>query len=116
LETEIRHVFLTTLKGTYWHFFEESQCSQDTIVLLTESVDRALDHDDQPIKDFEFIISYVISDAIARMLRCVKNVPVLGYLSKQKLFQQFSFIYDVIVNYIEAHEHAFALMNANYGD
>jgi len=66
--------------------FEESQCSQDTIVLMTESVDRALDHDELPIKDFEFIISYIMSDAVARVLRSVKNVPLFGKFSKQKLF------------------------------
>lgn len=116
VETEIRHMFLTTLKGTYWHYFEESQCSPETIVLLNESVDRALDHDDQPIKDWEFIISYIISDFTAKILRSVKNVPVLGYFSKSKLFQQFSFIYDIIVNFLDGHDHAFALMKENYGD
>lgn len=116
IETEIRHMFLTTLKGTYWHFFEESQCSPGTIVLLTESVDRALDHDETATKDWEFIISYIISDFTAKVLRSVKNVPLLGFWSKRKLFHQFSFIYDVIVNFLDGHEHAFALMKENYGD
>ena len=53
---------------------------------MTESVDRALDHDELPIKDFEFIISYIMSDAVAKMLRSVKNVPLFGKFSKQKLF------------------------------
>ena len=83
---------------------------------MTESVDRALDHDELPIKDFEFIISYIMSDAVAKVLRSVKNVPLFGKFSKQKLFQQFSFIYDVICNFLEAHEHVCALMRENYSD
>jgi len=52
---EIRHKFLTTLKGTYWHYFEEGQMMPQTIILLTESVDRAIDHEESDIQDWEFI-------------------------------------------------------------
>lgn len=49
LLVEIRHKFLTTLKGTYWHYYEEGQMMAQTIILLTESVDRAIDHEDTEI-------------------------------------------------------------------
>jgi hypothetical protein len=37
---ETRHRFLTTLKGVYWHFFEEGQRSSETVILLLESAGR----------------------------------------------------------------------------
>lgn len=106
----MRHHYLTTLKGTYSHFYEDSQCSSASIMLLNESVDRALDHDSNPIKDWEFIHSYVISYKYARMLRCLKKVPLIGFYFKTYLFHQFSFVYDVIVNMIEGHEKAGNMM------
>ena len=42
---ETRHRYLMMLKGTYWHFFEEGLCSSKALLVLIESVDRALDHD-----------------------------------------------------------------------
>lgn len=34
-----------------------------TVIVLIESADRALDHEEQPMKDWEFIQSYIVSDS-----------------------------------------------------
>jgi hypothetical protein len=78
-------------------------------------VDRALDHDDTPIQDWRFIHSYIISDRYAKVLRRIKNIPLIGFYFKVQLFNQFSFVYDVIVNLIEGHEQTINLIKEQYG-
>lgn len=63
LTVELRHKYLTILKSIYWEFFEEGQMDPQTVIILIESADRALDHEDKPMKDYEFIQSYIISDS-----------------------------------------------------
>jgi hypothetical protein len=55
LLTELRHKYLTILKSMYWEFFEEGQCGNEAVVVLMESADRALDHEEADMKDWEFI-------------------------------------------------------------
>lgn len=43
---ELRHKFLTILKSAYWEFFEEGQMMSESVILLIESVDRSMDHEE----------------------------------------------------------------------
>jgi len=83
---------------------------------LNESVDRALDHDEMPMADWDFIFTYITSERSAKILRFIKSLPLIGYFTKRQLFSQFSFSYDVIVNFLEGHAHALLIMQQNYGD
>jgi hypothetical protein len=58
LYIEAKHRYLTTIKGIYWDFFTNGQCSSRSCLLLIESADRAMDHVDAPLKDFDFIQKY----------------------------------------------------------
>jgi hypothetical protein len=49
LETEYRHKFLAILKSKYWYFFERGMCGTNSITVLVESVDRAIDHETNPM-------------------------------------------------------------------
>jgi len=51
---EARHRMLITLKGLYWEKFEVGQCSSESVLLLTESIDRAIDHETMVCKDVMF--------------------------------------------------------------
>lgn len=66
--TELRHKYLTILKSQYWEFFEEGQCTPDSVIVLIESADRALDHEEKPIEDWGFIQSYIISDTFLKIV------------------------------------------------
>lgn len=55
LMSELRHKYLTILKSIYWEFFEEGQCSPDSVILLIESADRCMDDESKPFSDWEFI-------------------------------------------------------------
>jgi hypothetical protein len=46
LFTELRHKYITILKSLYWEYFEEGQCQAESVRVLIESADRALDHED----------------------------------------------------------------------
>ena len=106
LTIELRHKYLTILKSIYWEFFEEGQMDPQTVIVLIESADRALDHEEHPMKDWEFIKSYIVSDSWIAALSELTQIPLLGRLFNQYLFEHFSLSYDILVNYIEAHEEA----------
>ena len=106
LTVELRHKYLTILKSIYWEFFEEGQMDPQTVIVLIESADRALDHEELPMKDWEYINSYIVSDSWIATLNDLTHIPLLGRLFNQYLFEHFSLSYDILVNYIEAHEEA----------
>uniref|UniRef100_A0A7S3CTS7 Cyclic nucleotide-binding domain-containing protein n=1 Tax=Strombidium rassoulzadegani TaxID=1082188 RepID=A0A7S3CTS7_9SPIT len=106
LITEMRHKYLTILKSCYWEFFEEGQCASESVIVLMESADRALDHEHTPIQDWNFIESYIISDSYIKVLSAMSQLPLVGKFFRQMLFDHFSLSYDIIVNFIEGHEMA----------
>lgn len=71
-----------------------------------ESADRALDHEDRPMQDWEFITSYVVSDIFLGLAGKLVKLPLFGRIFKSYLFNHFSISYDIVVNFIEAHEEA----------
>lgn len=106
LITELRHKYLTILKSQYWEFFEEGQCMPDSVVVLIESADRAMDHEETPMEDWTFIKSYIISDTFLSVLSGLSQIPLVGKIFRAQLFDHFSQSYDIIVNFIEGHEQA----------
>ena len=55
LYIELRRKYINILKSLYWEHFEEGQCQSNSVTILIESADRALDHDENPIEDWCFI-------------------------------------------------------------
>jgi hypothetical protein len=106
LITELRHKYLTILKSLYWEFFEEGQCSPEAVVILIESADRALDHENTPMKDWGFLKTYLVSDTFVNCLGFFSQIPFIGKMFRSHLFNHFSLSYDICVNFIESHEEA----------
>jgi hypothetical protein len=98
--------YLTILKSQYWEFFEEGQCMGESSLALIESADRALDHTHTPMEDWNFIKSYIISDTYIKFLNYLSKIPLIGKFFKRMLFDHFTLSYDIIVNFIEAHDSA----------
>lgn len=73
---------------------------------MIESADRALDHEDMPLEDWGFIESYIISDSFLRVISKLAKIPFFGKIFRNYLFGHFSRSYDIIVNFIDAHEEA----------
>ena len=106
LTTELRHKYLTILKSCYWEFFEEGQCMPESVLVLMESVDRAMDNEDSEMTDWSFVFSYIISDTFLKFLSTLSQLPCIGKIFRFQLFDHFSLSYDIIVNFIEGHDQA----------
>ena len=92
------------LKGLYWEKFENGQCGGPSILVLTDSVDRALDDTSMQIKDYEFMERYFDSSKYLNFMLKFKGVPVLSWFITWYLKKRISFQYDITVNYIECHD------------
>lgn len=73
---------------------------------MIESADRALDHEEQPLEDWGFIESYILSDSFLHFISRLAKIPFFGKIFRNYLFGHFSRSYDIIVNFIDAHEEA----------
>lgn len=104
LYIEAKHRYLTSLKGIYWDFFEQGQCDSATVLLLIESAARAIDHEDDEIKDFTFIETYFHRGWFDKLYVKLQRTWLFKYFVKNWLYHRLGFEYDAIVNYIEAHE------------
>jgi len=104
--TELRHKYLQILKSNYWGVFEEGQCSPEAILILIDSVDECMDDETLHMADWDFIENYLISDNFVKCMSWFTSVPVIGKFFYHYVFEHFSLSYDVIVNFIGAHEAA----------
>jgi hypothetical protein len=111
LYQEAKHRYLTTLKGIYWDFFSNGQCSSRSTLLLIESADRGIDHSEDELKDFHFIRSYFKGSWYLNCMMKLKNWCFLKVFVKNYLYNNISFVYDVTVNYVEAHEECMELIH-----
>lgn len=102
----MRHKYLTILKSLYWEYYEEGQCGPEAVKILMEAADRALDHEKDTMKDWEFILTYFISAKVMYHIGNLAKIPLVGNLFSQYLFNHFSMIYDVGINFVQAHEEA----------
>jgi hypothetical protein len=58
------------------------------------------------MKDWEFIQSYIVSPKSLNILSSLSNIPLFGRLFRQYFFEHQSLIYDMLVNFVDAHEEA----------
>lgn len=112
LYAELRHKYLTILKSNYWEFFEEGQCMHDTIIVLMESADRCLDDESQPMHDWDFIQSYLMSTAAMQLFGRLSQIPLIGKLFRHYIFEDLALSYDIVINFIESHESADRMLQA----
>jgi len=104
LITELRHKYITILKSIYWEHFEDGQMQPGSVTTLIESADRALDHEEDDMADWDFIKSYLASDTYLKITSFLARIPIIGGYYRQKIFMHHSLAYDIIVNFVDAHE------------
>lgn len=73
-------------------------------MLLIESAARAIDHEEDDIKDFTFIETYMVRTWFDKLYIKLQRNCLFKYFVRNYLYDRLSFEYDVTVNYIEAHE------------
>jgi len=81
--TELRHKYLTILKSKYWELFEEGMCRAGAVTALTESADRSLDYEDEPLTDWAYISAYALSPTYVKVLTTLAGVPCVGGMAKR---------------------------------
>ena len=101
LLTEVRRIFLMTLKGIYWDLFDKNQCSPDALIILTQSANLDLDNDKEHMNSWEFLESQ-FSEKYINSLFYMKDWWIVGRFARNFLFSYIFYIYDVVSSYIES--------------
>lgn len=103
LQIEVRTRFLKMLKGKYWNKFESGFCSSGAALRLLESADRALDHSNTEIQDWEHLKNVVKSHSMHKCKKCTScmfRARCCGPILKHFFIHRVSLSYDICVNYI----------------
>mmetsp|Transcript_35336 Transcript_35336/g.26341 ORF Transcript_35336/g.26341 Transcript_35336/m.26341 type:complete len:126 (+) Transcript_35336:906-1283(+) len=95
--------FYGTLKGIYKDAYDKGNCQSYSLVLLKEAVTRAIEEENVPLNDWEYIEPQLLSDKTAKFLKYFTRFPVIGRLFRWNLFIQISRIFDIITNFEEGH-------------
>lgn len=103
---ETRRRFFSTLKGLYWHQFEERQCSGPSALSLIESANRGLDSVERVMHDWSFLEKSIYPQRTLRLLRYLTRIPLLGRLFKKLEYRYITEAYDIGRNFIKAHVEA----------
>jgi hypothetical protein len=80
------------------------------VLLLVEAADRAIDHENTAIADWEFIENYLMHNCLFRTFKKLKGIPLLGRLLNRALYHNLANAYDVASNHMSCHHHAQELM------
>lgn len=101
---EARNRFLMALKGEYYHLFSLSQCGAGAFLLLKESADWDLDKEANAMTSWDHVSSHFMNPHYIGALFFLKGFPILGQMAKNSLFNHLAYVYDVVLNYVNAHE------------
>ena len=81
----------------------------NALMLLIESNNRALDDCSENITDWEFLRDIVSFDKTLKCISCFMKVRCLNWIFTWVMQDKVALAYDILVNYIEAHEEALNL-------
>ena len=84
----------------------------DSVIVLMESADRAMDHEEDAMHDWDFIRSYIMSEIYVKLMSGLSSMPCIGRIFKGYLFEHFTLSYDILVNFIEGHDQATKMIEA----
>ena len=83
----------------------------ESVIVLMESADRALDHEETEMEDWNFIKSYIMSENFVKFTIELSKLPCIGKLFKRYLHEHFTHSYDIMINFIEGHEQSTKFIN-----
>jgi len=97
---ETRFRILRMMKGIFWERFERGLLSGEATRLLVEGVNVYLDETEQPIDLWSFFYQYFTSFKSIKFFMKLKDVFLIGKLSKKYITRHMSFIYEVTTAFI----------------
>jgi len=104
LITECRNKFLKAMRGEYYRLFRNNQCVPEAFTVLKEAVNWDLDNVAEPMSSWDFVSNYFINPTTIKVLFFLKRLPFVGEMARQNLFNHIFFVYDVVLNYLNAHD------------
>jgi len=81
-----------------------NQCSPSAYLVLKESVNWDLDNVGEPMSSWDYVSNYFTNPTTIRVLFFLKRIPLFGHLARKNLFNHIFFVYDVVINYLNAHD------------
>jgi len=108
---ETRRRYYSTLKGLYWHQFEEGQCFGTSALTLIEAANRGLDDEKSQMTDWAYLEKSIYPPRIMACLQRAAHLPLLGRLFKKLLYRYITGAYDICQNFIRAHIEAEELLD-----
>ena len=103
---ETRRRFFSTLKGLYWHQFENGQCFGPSALALIESANRGLDSVDSVMHDWSFLEKNIYPQRTLRLIRYLTRIPLIGRIFKKMEYGYITQAYDISRSFIKAHSEA----------
>ena len=104
LMNELRIKYLTILKSLYWNKFEKGQMSGDSVIVLLESAEFELDEFESPIADWADIERQIGDSDFSWIEQKLSTLPIIGDQVRKRQFKRLSTAYEIVVNFVEAHE------------
>ncbi|OMJ91495.1 hypothetical protein SteCoe_5989 [Stentor coeruleus] len=104
LATEMRRRYLTTLKGIYWHQFEEGLCHGEASLILIDSCNISLDKESEPMHDWVVVRKLVYKDSAMQFWSKLSRLYVIGKIFRRFIYKRIILAYDSANNFIKCHE------------
>jgi hypothetical protein len=76
------------LKSIYWTSYEEGSMLPNSVIVLMEIVDTALDYEDKPIEDWTYVYKAVGDISITGKESQFQNWPIVGAWLKKRAFER----------------------------
>ncbi len=109
---ETRRRFISSMKGTLWQLFEKGQCFRNTVLVMMRAMNRALDHDDESLNDWEYILDSVMPKFGIKIITKGANLIGVGKVFKGFLYDMIISAYDSATCFLAAHTEACSLLNS----
>jgi NhaP-type Na+/H+ or K+/H+ antiporter len=111
LKQEMRRRYLTTLKGIYWHEFEQGQIFGVSAMILINSANMSLDDDKTEMKDWDNARKDIF-DKVFHYAKLMSSWRGVGGFFRNYVNDRMIIAYDVASSFIHAHKEAEELVDA----
>jgi len=73
-------------------------------LVLKEAVNWDIDNVGEPMSSWDYVSNYFTNPTTIQVLFFLKRLPWIGGIARQSLFNHIFFVYDVVLNYLNAHD------------
>jgi NhaP-type Na+/H+ or K+/H+ antiporter len=107
---EVRHRYLTILRGLYWEQFTGGQASARSTFMLMKSVDIGIDLEAVEMHDWENLEKSLIKGWYLKALLALRSAPLIGSVATTMLYDRLVYAYEVAMTFKLCHKWVSKLM------